>query len=289
MTIASSELILNKDGSVYHLNLLPNDVAETIITVGDPGRVSQVSKYFDNIEIKKQKREFVCHTGTIGKKRLSVISTGIGTDNIDIVFNEIDALFNINLNTRTIKSELTSLEFFRIGTSGCIQSEIPIDSFLVSETAIGMDNLNCFYGIPDGYNDVVLDNILFTEFGTKLPLYTIKVRPEILERFISNEDFVAGNTLTATGFYGPQGRKLRTNNNLGDFVETFSQIEWEGKKITNIEMETSAMYLFAANLGHSAISLNALIANRKLGKFSVDPKKTVELLIQKSLELITNG
>lgn len=287
MAIAESELIINPDGSIYHLNLMPGDLAETIITVGDQDRVAKVSKYFDRIVLKKHKREFACHTGYIGDKKLSVISTGIGTDNIDIVFTEIDALFNIDFKTRTITDKLTKLTFIRIGTSGCLQDDIPLDSLLISECAIGIDNLNSFYTIPENYKNKILDEALKNQLQLELNSYSVLADEALVKSFANTTGFHQGTTFTSIGFFAPQGRNVRSTVHHVDFIDQIDKLRWDnGKRITNLEMETSAMYLFAANLGHRAISLNALIANRQKGQFSKDPKKIVKKLIVKSLEVI---
>jgi uridine phosphorylase len=288
--IAHSELIINKDGSIYHLNLKPGDIAETIITVGDPDRVAAVSKYFDTIEFSNQKREFKTQTGTYKGKRITVISTGIGTDNIDIVFNELDALVNIDFKTKTIKKKLTKLTFIRIGTSGAIQRDIPVDSFLISEKAIGFDNLLHFYNTEE---------LLDTAFSKALRKhcqwnpnnatpYLVPASKQLLLAFNAVQ-FQKGCTATNVGFYGPQGRALRLtpkDENLNSKLESF---EYQGTRITNLEMETSAIYGLAILLGHEAISLNAILANRPLGTFSADPNKTVDQLIITTLNVVAKN
>lgn len=286
MAIADSELIINPDGSIYHLNLLPGDLAETIITVGDQERVHQVSDCFDSIEISKHKREFSCHTGHLGGKRLSVISTGIGTDNIDIVFNEIDALFNVDFKTRTIKENLTQLTFIRLGTSGCIQEDIALDQLLVSEIGIGTDNLNNFYDLEEEYQDKNLEQALGFVLGDHFNIYTVKSDASLTKHFLDHGEFIPGCTFTAIGFYGPQGRNVRSKVKNERFLDYLANVQWDGKKVTNFEMETSGMYLLAHNLGHQALSVNVLIANRAKGTFSKSPKEAVKRMIQKSLEVI---
>ena len=286
MPIADSELILNPDGSIYHLNLLPGDLAEIIITVGDQERVKEVSKHFSKIEVEKQKREFTCCTGLYKDKRISVISTGIGTDNIDIVFNEIDALFNIDFKKKTIKEDFTRLKFIRLGTSGCIQSDIDLDQILISEVAVGIDNMNLFYNIDKEDKDQVLEKILLESKLGPFNLYAVKGDSELIKAFTAKSNFILGSTLTSIGFYGPQGRKLRGRSKHDDFINNISEVKWNNKRLTNLEMETSGIYLLAANLGHSAISINALLANRQKGTFSLNPKKTVDKMILKSLDII---
>lgn len=300
--LLASELILNPNGSIYHLNLLPEQVAKTIITVGDPDRVASVSKHFDKLDCKIQKREFVTHTGWIGNKRITVISTGIGTGNIDIVFNELDALFNIDLTAKKVKSELTQLDFIRIGTSGCLKGAIPIDSFLVSEFAIGMDNLLTYYqfkrNAPEKHLKQSLRHYLKNKDTkiNKVP-YVFQGNPPLIKKL--GDDMLKGITLTCPGFYGPQGRQLRANNkeaNLLDHFAGFNQqnfglttakkkYEWQ---ITNFEMETAGIYGMANLLGHRAVSFNALLANRATGKFSSKPKKVINKLITLILDKISS-
>ena len=287
-SLSPSELILNADGSIYHLNLKPEDVAPIIITVGDPDRVEDVSKHFDSVEVNIQKREFKTNTGNFKGKRITVISTGIGTDNIDIVLNELDALVNIDFKTRTVKKNLTSLDIIRIGTSGSIQTDIPIDSFLISETAIGFDNLLYFYG-----NISFLDNDLSEAFvkhtqwnsNNSVP-YVVSADEGLLEHF-SSDLFYKGCTATNVGFYGPQGRVLRLATEDQKMNNKLASFEFKGKKITNLEMETSAIYGMARLLGHRAISLNAILANRANGTFSKDTKKPVNRLIVHALDIIS--
>jgi uridine phosphorylase len=280
--IANSELILNSDGSVYHLNLRPTDIADTIIFVGDPERVPKISKYFDSIEIKKQNREFVTHTGTLKNKKITVIATGIGTDNIDIVLNELDALVNINLETRTVHSKLKSLNIIRIGTSGALQADIPIDSFVVSEYAVGLDGLLHFYEFIQD-DDININKTV--EDIASVQCYTAKASNKLLD--LLADDIRKGITLTASGFYAPQGRKLRLSPKNPNFIDDLNaQIFAENKKITNFEMETSAIYGLGKMLGHHCISFNAILANRVLGQFSDKHEATVDNLIVKILNKI---
>lgn len=281
MKIAESELILNKDGSVYHLTLLPEDVADTIFTVGDPERVPMVTKYFDKIEIQKANREFVTHTGYLGNKRISVIATGIGTDNIDIVLNELDALFNIDLRTRTPNEQLKSLNIIRIGTSGALQNDIPMDSFLVSEYAVGLEGLLHFYQYHNAHNAIndAVSKITNTES------YTTQADTYLLDKLAKG--IKRGITLTAPGFYAPQGRQLRLQPKQKDFIDTLSALKFENDlQITNLEMETSGIYGLGQLLGHRCISFNAMIANRQLGTFSVNAEQTIDSLIRFVLENI---
>lgn len=286
--ISSSELIINPDGSIYHLNLLPDDVADIIITVGDQERVDQVSKYFDEIEIKKQKREFKCHTGWLNKKRITVISSGIGTDNIDILMNEIDALVNIDFNTRQIKEELKCLSFYRLGTSGGIHPDISLDSLLVSEIGIGMDNLDLFYKIPESHNERNVSEAINEAFNGQLKFYAVKGGDKLISKFKNHAEFKNGITYSAIGFYGPQGRALRNSLLHENYMNQLSEVNIAGRKVTNIEMETSGIYLLASDLGHEALSINVILANRQLGTFSKNPKSAIDNLIQRSLEIITD-
>lgn len=284
MPIKESELILNPDGSVYHLNLRPEHLAKTIITVGDPDRVDGVTKYFDSVDFKTQKREFHTQTGTYKGKRITVISTGIGTDNIDIVFNELDALVNIDLEKREIKKQLTSLDIIRIGTSGSIQKEIPVDSFLISELAVGFDSLLHFYDSETIQNKTIAKALIdhTNWFQNKSSPYVVNCDDSLLNK-LSSAKTTKGFTATNVGFYGPQGRILRLalqDNNLNNKLASFN---FDGKPITNLEMETAGIYGIARLLEHRAISMNAIIANRATGKFSDNPKKTVDDLIKYTL------
>lgn len=281
MKLKASELIINNDGSIYHLNLLPEDLATTIITVGDPDRVNSVTKYFDTIEISKQKREFKTETGYYKGKRITVISTGIGTDNIDIVLNELDALVNIDFKTKTIKSNHTSLDIIRIGTSGSIQNTIPIDSFLMSELAVGFDSLLHFYDSKH-IQDKAISEAIVTQTNwseDKSTPYVVSYDENLGNKFKSSI-VVNGFTATNVGFYGPQSRILRLglqDNQLNDKLASFS---FEGNKITNLEMETAGIYGLARLLGHKAVSMNAILANRTTGDFSENPDKMIDDLIE---------
>ncbi|UII75777.1 nucleoside phosphorylase [Flagellimonas sp. HMM57] len=288
MVLGDSELILNPDGSIYHLNLLPQDIASTIITVGDPDRVRCISAYFDSIEVEKGKREFLTHTGSYKGKRISVVSTGIGTDNIDIVFNELDALVNIDFTTRQIKSNKTQLNFIRIGTSGAIQADIAVDTFLLSEIAIGFEGLLHFYNTNEA-TEKVLEAKLNEYLGWKshnITAYAISSDESLRNEFLSNR-IRLGITVTNSGFYGPQGRKLRLMPQIPDFNEKLAAFTYKNQKITNLEMETAGIYGLSKLLGHRAISLNAILANRATGDFSKNPDKTIDNLIQYALEKLT--
>ncbi len=287
MAIAASELILNDDGSIYHLNLQPHQLAQTIITVGDPDRVSTVSKHFDSIEHRVGKREFHTHTGTLNGKRISVVSTGIGTDNIDIVFNELDALVNIDFKTREIKKELTQLDIVRIGTSGAVQSNIPVDSFLLSQRGIGFDSLFHWYENDGGdiaFAKAVQEQLHLSQKAARP--YTVTCDNELAALF-QDEKIILGNTITNVGFYGPQSRQLRlkpAHDQLNPSIEVF---EFKGEKLTNLEMETAGIYAMSLLLGHRAVSLNAILANRANSEFSKQPQQTIENLIKFTLDRLT--
>lgn len=278
--IKSSELILNPDGSVYHLNLKPENIATDIIFVGDQNRVSKITKHFDTVEFSTQKREFKTETGTYKGKRLTVMSTGIGPDNIDIVMNELDALVNIDLNTRMIKPELTSLNIVRIGTSGSLQSDIPVDSFVMSEYGLGLDNMLRSY-IIDSISETAIEEAFIAHTNwdmRKGKPYVIKGSEKLAQKIESTE-IHKGFTGTAGGFYGPQGRVLRLpiqDKTLNAKMDSFN---YNGTRMTNLEMETGAIYGLSRLLGHEALSLNAIIANRADGTFSEDPYKAVDALI----------
>jgi uridine phosphorylase len=283
--IPESELVLNNDGSIYHLHLLPEELAETIILVGDQNRVAEVSKHFDKIEIKKSKREFITHTGYIGSKRISVVSTGIGTDNIDIVLNELDALANINLKTREVNAVPTSLKLIRIGTSGSLQDELKVNDILISSYGLGLDSLMQFYEYEE--NDEI-SNMLNT-IDEQLELlfvnpYLFKAPGDLFSKF--GKYFNSGITATCCGFYAPQGRMLRAEAKYEDLIKRLSNIEVNGLRVTNFEMETAAIYGLATLLGHQAVSVNAILANRINHTFSHDPDLVIENTIKKVLEII---
>ncbi len=286
--ISETDLILNADGSIYHLNLLPGELAETIITVGDPDRVAQVSCYFDSIELKKHKREFVTHTGYLNKKRLSVISTGISTDNIDIVFNEIDALFNIDFATRQIKSDVTKLNFIRVGTAGGLQADIPLDSTVLTHYAVGFDGLLPFYVKPTTVEEQDLLRSVQYAFHHVVPAVCYVAEGSSALRGLYQGQFQTGITATCGGFYAPQGRALRLAGVVPTLATQLGQFQFKGFKFTNFEMETAAMYGLGRALGHECCSLSAIVANRITQKFSADPQKAVDQLIQQVLEGIFN-
>ena len=282
--IQSSELILNSDGSVYHLNLLPEHIAHDIIFVGDQNRVEKITQFFDSIEFSTQKREFKTQTGIYKCKRITVLSTGIGPDNIDIVMNELDALVNIDLKTRQPKTELTSLNIIRIGTSGSLQADIPCDSFVLSKFGLGLDNMLRSYLI-DKISSSAMEEAFINHTNWDLRKgkpYVISCS-EKLEKQIESDTIHKGITATAGGFYGPQGRVLRLDiqdENLNYKMDTF---KFKDNSITNLEMETAAIYGLGKLLGHECLSLNAIIANRTSGTFSEDPYKAVDELIAYTL------
>lgn len=286
--IQASELILNPDGSIYHLNLKPENIAQDIIFVGDQDRVEKVTAHFDSIEFTNQKREFKTQTGTYKGKRITVISTGIGPDNIDIVLNELDALVNIDFEIRKVKEKLTSLNIIRIGTSGSLQATILVDSFVMSQYAIGLDNMLRSYCI-DAVSNTEIENAFIKQTNWNLQKgkpYVIR-SSKILEEKFSSDEIHKGFTATAGGFYGPQGRVLRLTIQDADLNKKMDQFSFEGVQLTNLEMETAAIYGLAALLGHQAISLNAIIANRANGTFSKNSYQTIEELIAYTLEKIT--
>lgn len=289
MPIKDSELILNPDGSVYHLNLKPENISDTIIFVGDQDRVETITKHFESIEFSTQKREFKTQTGYYKDRRITVISTGIGPDNIDIVLNELDALVNINLETRKPKRDLTSLNIIRIGTSGSLQKDVPVDSFLISTHGLDVNGMLHFYQI-DRISNPDIENAFITH--TKWDKN--KARPIVinnssyLEKYFKSDKIHKGITGTAGGFYGPQGRVLRLPLQDANLNSKLDNFRYKDYRITNFEMETSVIYGLSKLLGHEALSLNAIIANRRTGNFSKNPKKTVEKLIMYALERIVN-
>ncbi len=288
MAIASSELILNPDGSIYHLHLKPEHISDTILLVGDPGRVQMISRHFEKIEHEIQNREFFTHTGYYKGKRLTALSTGIGTDNIDIVLNELDALVNIDFKTRQPKSNHTSLTLIRLGTSGGLQEYVNVDSFLMSEKAIGFDGLLNFYAERNNVADRAFEEAFcqYVNWHPSLPRpYVVSASPELVKKFKS--DVISGVTISAPGFYGPQGRILRLpiiDSNINQKIETF---EFEGQKITNYEMESSALFGLSTLLGHRALTICVIIANRVTKSFSKDYKPRVEALIEYTLNKLT--
>ncbi|SKC45381.1 uridine phosphorylase [Ohtaekwangia koreensis] len=284
--ISETDLILNKDGSVYHLNLLPKHLSDIIITVGDPGRVYRVSEHFDDIEFEMNKREYITQVGTYKGKRITVISTGMGTDNIEILLTELDALVNIDLKTRELKSKKKKLKIIRIGTSGALQDDVPLDSHLVTDYAVGLDNLMSFYNLEMNEFEEEIANDLYKK--AKLPIvpYVIKGSEMLREQF--GEGMIVGNTVTTPGFYAPQGRALRTSIKYPALLEELNYYHNKSSDfwLTNFEMETAGYYGMARLLGHEVLSVNAIIANRVKNKFSKDPNKVIDALIKKILDRI---
>lgn len=289
MSIKQSELILNPDGSIYHLHLRPEDLATTIITVGDPDRVDQVSKYFDHIELKQQKREFKTHTGLYKNQRITVISTGIGSDNIDIVLNELDALVNIDFETRTLKNKLTALNIVRIGTSGALQADIPVDSILMSTYGLDINGMLPSYEIETIRNKAFEKAFcMHTEWNNDRAQPVLVENSKALEHQLYENHILTGITATCGGFYGPQGRMLRLEPKDSIFRNKLESFRYEDLKITNFEMETSAIYGLSKLLGHQACSMNAILANRANGSFSKKPDETINNLIQYTLNKLTH-
>ena len=288
MPIKESELILNPDGSVYHLNLKPEHIADTIILVGDQDRVVKVTSHFDSIEFQTQKREFKTQTGYYRGKRITVISTGIGPDNIDIVLNELDALVNIDFKTRRIKESLTSLDIIRIGTSGALQDYIPVDSFVLSTQGLDINGMLHSYKI-----DAIRNTDIEAAFVHQTNWHTNKAYPIVingsrkLEKKLEGDNIFKGLTATAGGFYGPQGRVLRLAIKDAELNSKMDAFNYNGIKIANFEMETSAIFGLSRLLGHEALSLNAIIANRVLGTFSKNAAAVIENLITYTLNKIT--
>jgi uridine phosphorylase len=287
LKIAESELIINRRGAVYHLDVRPDELAQTVITVGDPDRVQEVSKHFDTIEHKRQHREFVTHTGTIANKRLSVVSTGIGPDNIDIVVNELDALVNIDFTTRTVKPDLTRLTIIRLGTSGALQGDIPVDSIVASTHGLGIDNLLNYYKHDNNEEEmqIVQQFVAHTQISSNFSQpYISTASSAVLKHFVNG--FFHGITITCPGFYGPQGRVLRLGLTNPDLIDRLSEFRFGKHRITNFEMETSAIYGLGKLLGHQCLSLSTIVANRIKKEFSKDANAAVANMITKALGII---
>jgi uridine phosphorylase len=284
--ISEADLVLNPDGSVYHLNLLPKHISDTILTVGDPSRVYSISQFFESVEFEMNRREFITHVGKYNGKRITVISTGIGTDNVEIFFNEIDALVNIDLKTRELKARRKKLKIIRIGTSGALQEDVPVGAHLVTEYAVGFDNLMEFYELKqDEFEKGIAEDI---QKKVKLPFKPYVVKgSDALRKQIGGE-MIVGNTVTAPGFYAPQGRVLRIPIKYPKLVEDLNYYHNKGSDfwLTNFEMETAGYYALGRLLGHEVLSVNAIIANRIKNKFSKDPNSIVEGLIRKVLDRV---
>lgn len=283
--IPESELILNTNGRIYHLNLVAEMVADTIIVVGDPERVPKISRYFDKIHHQVANRELVTHTGEIGGKRLSVISSGMGTDNVELLMTELDALVNIDFSTRQVNRRLKKLNIIRIGTSGCMQGDIPLDSLLVSRAALGLDNLMSFYAREAHEELSIIENKVQRLLELPFKPYFAKGSEELFNLF--KGEMHHGVTVTAPGFYAPQGREIRLKPKISGFIEILASTQTSFGRFTNFEMETAGYYAMAELLGHEMISLNALIANRVNQTFSENHEKVVESLIQLVLDKLT--
>lgn len=287
--IAESELIINSRGAVYHLDLRPEELAETVVTVGDPDRVKEVSKYFDNIEVKRQHREFITHTGRIGKKRITVLSSGIGPDNIDIVMNELDALVNIDFESREIHKQLRSINVIRLGTSGSLQEDIPVDSFVASTHGLGLDNLLNFYRMDQNDEEKQLLHSFVTHTQIHGPIgqpYINSGAPSLLKHFV--DGFHHGITVTCPGFYGPQGRILRLGIRNPQLIDRLTDFRFGQHRITNFEMETSAIFGLGKLLGHHCLAVNAIVANRVKREFSKDGQATVDAMIKKFIQIFSD-
>lgn len=288
MKIPASELVVNSNGSIYHLNLLPSDISNKIILVGDPNRVDIVAQFFDSVRVKKSKREFHTITGIYKGDEITVISTGIGTDNIDIVINELDALVNIDLQEREVKAEKKTLTFLRLGTCGGVQSAIPVGSFAASTFGIGMDGLLNFYERTISQKESDLEQNFENYMNSKkmsktVPSYANKASID----YPKHEKLKSGITITATGFYGPQARNLqRMRNKLQNFEETLAGFDFNGEKIINIEMETAAIFGLANELGHKAGAISVILANRIKEEFAENPKQLVLDLVEFGLDVI---
>lgn len=286
--IADSELIITKRGAIYHLDLRPEELAPTVILVGDPDRVKKVSKHFDKIEHQLQHREFITHTGYIGSKRISVTSTGIGPDNIDIALNELDALVNIDFETREIKASLSSLNIVRFGTSGALQADIAVDSFVASSHGLGLDNLLNYYAYTKTAEENELVDAFVAQTGLNTAItvpYVSKGSETLLNKF--PDEYKKGITVTCPGFYGPQGRILRLPLAAPGLINKLTDFRHDGHRITNFEMETSAIFGLGKLMGHHCMSINTIVANRVLQQFSKDGDAAVEQMIKRSLEILS--
>jgi len=286
--IAESELIINSRGAVYHLNLRPEELAQNIITVGDPDRVALVSNYFDSVESKFRHREFVSHTGYLGKKRITVVSTGIGPDNIDIVLNELDALVNIDFETRQIKQDLTCLNIIRIGTSGSLQANVPVDSYVASTHGLGLDNLLNYYRQEhtEQEKQLLQSFVTHTQLGAAIshPYITI-ASASLMKHFV--DGYHQGITVTCPGFYGPQGRVLRLGIQNPQLIDRLTEFTFGQHRITNFEMETAAIYGLGKLLGHHCLSLSAIVANRIQKSFTSNSEALIDKMIRQTLEIIS--
>lgn len=284
MNIPESELILNKDGSIYHLNLKPEHLSDIILTVGDPGRVYKISQYFDDVDFEMNKREFITHIGKYKGKRITVISSGMGTENVEILLNELDALANIDFKTREVKKQKRKLKIIRIGTSGSLQESIPLGSHLVSEYAIGLDTLMYFYKLRQSEFELGICNDLQEKLNIPFMPYCVHGSESLQEKFAF--DMIKGNTVTCPGFYGPQGRSLRLELAYPDIIAALNYYHQDDFWLTNFEMETAGYYAFGRLLDHDILSVNAIIANRINNEFAKHPEKIIDSLIRKILDRI---
>ncbi|MEP4533301.1 MAG: nucleoside phosphorylase [Cyclobacteriaceae bacterium] len=281
---SETELIINPDGSIYHLNLKPEHISDKIITVGDPSRVHRVSRHFDHVEFEMNKREFITHVGKYKGKRITVISTGMGTDNVEILMTELDALANIDFNTREIKEKKTKLRIVRVGTSGSIQEDIRLGSHVLSEYGIGLDPMVYFYQMDQQGFELEVSEKLKEAIGLPYLPYCVRASDTLIEDF---KDVMAmGNTVTCHGFYAPQGREIRVPIRFPKLIEKLNYFHLDNFWLTNLEMETAGYYALAKLLGHDMISLNAILANRIRNNFSKDPNKVIDSLIKKALDRI---
>ncbi|MFT5640266.1 MAG: uridine phosphorylase [Cyclobacteriaceae bacterium] len=283
--ISATDLIINPDGSIYHLNLKPEHITDKIITVGDPSRVHRISKYFDEVDFEMNKREFITHIGTYKGQRLMVISTGMGTDNVEIFMTELDALVNVDFKTREVKEVKRKLQIVRVGTSGSIQEDIGVGDHLMSEFAIGLDPMIHFYENKFSDFETLISNKLQNELALPYAPYCVKGSEKLMERF-ADLNFTYGNTVTCPGFYGSQGRTVRLPIKYPKLVDQLNTFHHENFWLTNLEMETAGYYALARLLGHEMISLNAILASRTKNEFSSDPNKIIDSLVEKVLENI---
>ncbi|MEM8893682.1 MAG: nucleoside phosphorylase [Bacteroidota bacterium] len=283
-SIKDSELILNKDGSIYHLNLKPEHISEYILLVGDPGRVHRISKFFDNVDFEMNKREFITHIGKYNGKRITVMSTGMGTDNAEIAMLELDALANIDFKTREPKSRRKKLKLIRVGTSGSIQDDIRIGSHVISEYGLGMDNLMAYYELPQTDFELSYSQTLRDYLGVTFTPYTVAGSSMLIQQI--GQDMIKGFTATSPGFYAPQGRALRVPIRYPKLIDRLVNFRHQDYWVTNFEMETAGLYALGRLLGHEVVSANAILANRSRGTFSKDPNKVVDSLIKKVLDLL---
>lgn len=286
--LKDSELVLNQDGSVYHLDAFPDDIADIVITVGDPDRVASVSQYFDKVEVKRQKREFVTHTGWLGDKRMTVVSTGIGVDNVDIVLTELDALVNVDFATRQPKAELKQLDIVRLGTCGGLQPELSVNDLVVSSATFGFDNLMHYYQYEHSIAEQALQTATDAHFVVPdCRPYAFIANDDLVQQ-LSQGDAATGITATCPGFYGPQGRRIRAVPRDTSFLNELQTFEHDGMRVLNFEMETSGLIGLGQLLGHRVCSVSAVMANRVTGEFSKTPGEAVDHMIQTMLNRL-NG